>query len=49
MVGVIGEKYRLKDMSYSRMDVNVLFTRLQEQNETVANWSESTIQKTNKF
>lgn len=45
MVGVIGEKYRLKDMSYSRMDVNVLFTRLQEQNETVANWSESTISK----
>ena len=45
MVGVIGEKYRLKDMSYSRMDVNVLFTRLQEQNETVAKWSESTIIK----
>ena len=45
MVGVIGEKYRLKDMSYSRMDVNVLFTRLQEQNEAVAKWSESTIQK----
>ena len=45
MVGVIGEKYRLKDMSYSRMDINALFTRLQEQNETVANWSDSTIQK----
>lgn len=45
MVGVIGEKYRLKDMSYSRMDVNVLFTRLQEQNEAVAKWSESTILK----
>lgn len=45
MVGVIGEKYRLKDMSYSHMDVNVLFTRLQEQNETVASWSESTIRK----
>ena len=27
------------------MDVNVLFTRLQEQNEAVAKWSESTIQK----
>lgn len=45
MVGVIGEKYRVKDMSYSRMDMNVLFTRLQEQNEKVANWSDSTIQK----
>ena len=45
MVGVIGEKYRLKDMSYSRMDMNVLFSRLQEQNETVARWSDSTIQK----
>ena len=45
MVGIIGEKYRLKDMSYSRMDVNVLFTRLQEQNEEVANWSVATIEK----
>ena len=45
MVGVIGGKYRVKDMSYSRMDMNVLFTRLQEQNEKVANWSDSTIQK----
>ena len=46
MVGLIGEKYRLKDMTYSRMDLNVLFTRLQEQNETIGSWSESTIYKT---
>lgn len=45
MIGVIGEKYRLKDMSYSKMDINVFFTRLQEQNSEVAKWSDSSIQK----
>ena len=36
MITVIGEKYRTKNFTYSRMDLNVFFTRLQEQNETVA-------------
>ena len=45
MVGVIGEKYRSKDLSYSKMDINVFFTRLQEQNESVSSWSDSTIYK----
>lgn len=45
MLGVIGEKYRLKDLTYSKMDINVFFTRLQEQNEVVSSWSESTIKK----
>jgi hypothetical protein len=45
MIGVIGEKYRSKDMSYSRMDINAFFTRLQEQNSEVAKWSDSSIQK----
>ena len=45
MVTVIGEKYRLKDFSYSKRDINVFFTRLQEQDDIVASWSETTISK----
>lgn len=45
MITVIGEKYRTHNFSYSRMDLNVFFTRLQEQNDTVASWSDSTINK----
>lgn len=45
MVGVIGEKFRMKDFSYSRMDINTFFVRLQEQNSEVASWSDSTIKK----
>ena len=36
MVTVIGEKYRNRDMSFSRRDLNVYFIRLQEQIDTVA-------------
>lgn len=45
MVSVIGEKYRLKDFSFSKKDINVFFSRLQEQSDVVASWSDSTIQK----
>lgn len=45
MVTVIGEKYRLMDFSFSKRDVNVFFTRLQEQNDVVASWSDWTIKK----
>lgn len=45
MIGVIGEKYRIKDLSFTRMDMNVFFTRMQEQNETIASWSDLTIDK----
>lgn len=45
MVSVIGEKYRLKDLSFSKKDINVFFSRLQEQSDVVASWSDSTIQK----
>jgi len=45
MNSVIGEKYRLKDFSFSKKDVNVFFSRLQEQSDVVASWSESTIKK----
>ena len=45
MTTVVADKYRLKDYSYSRRDMNVFFTRLQEQDDTVASWSEETITK----
>lgn len=47
MMGVIGEKYRIKDFSFTKKDVNVFFSRLQEQSDVVAGWSNSTIQKLN--
>ena len=34
MFTVIGEKYRLKDMKFGKIDLNVFFLRLQEQDDT---------------
>lgn len=45
MVGVIGEKYRNRDFEFSRKDLNIFFSRLREQNDDIAEWSESTVQK----
>ncbi len=45
MTDLIGEKYRQQDFSYTRKDINVFFSRLQEQNDDVAAWSEQTISK----
>lgn len=45
MITVIGEKYRMQNFSFSQMDVNVFFMQLQEQDEYVAGWSESTMKK----
>lgn len=45
MLTVIGEKYRLKDISFGRIDLNTFFLRLQEQDDAVAGWSETTITK----
>ena len=45
MISVIGEKYRTKNYSFTKMDLNSFFTRLQEQNDTVASWSDSTVSK----
>lgn len=45
MITVIGEKYRLQNLSFSQMDVNVFFMQLQEQDDYVAGWSESTVKK----
>lgn len=45
MLTVIGEKYRGLDSSFSKIDLNIFFQRLQEQDNWVASWSESTITK----
>ena len=45
MITVIGEKYRMQDFAFSRRDTNTFFTRLQEQNDDVAGWSETTVNK----
>ncbi len=45
MITVIGEKYRLRDSSFGKMDLNIFFMRLQEQDDSVATWSDSTIIK----
>lgn len=45
MVTVIGEKYRLMDTSFGKIDLNTFFMRLQEQDDSVASWSVSTITK----
>ena len=44
-VTVIGEKYRNRDMSFGRRDLNVYFIRLQEQIDSVAAWSDTTVAK----
>ena len=43
MITVIGEKYRVSDMSFGKIDINSFFLRLQEQDDLVATWSDSTI------
>ena len=45
MLTVIGEKYRKLDSSFGKIDLNVFFQRLQEQDDWVATWSDSTIAK----
>lgn len=45
MTTVIGEKYRTQELDFSRKDLNVFFFRLQEQNDMVASWSDTTIKK----
>ncbi len=45
MEGLVGEKYRQQDYSYTKKDINIFFSRLQEQNDDVAAWSEQTIKK----
>lgn len=45
MLTVVGEKYRLRDTSFGKIDLNSFFMRLQEQDDAVASWSDSTIKK----
>lgn len=45
MITVIGEKYRSSDNTYGKIDLNSFFLRLQEQDDGVATWSDSTIVK----
>ena len=45
MTTVIAEKYRTQELEFSKKDLNLFFFELQEQNDTVASWSESTIKK----
>ena len=45
MLTVIGEKYRLRDTSFGKIDLNTFFMRLQEQDDWVATWSEATLTK----
>lgn len=45
MLTVIGEKYRTHDDTFGKVDLNTFFLRLQEQDDKVAGWSDSTITK----
>ncbi len=45
MLTVIGDKYRKLDNTFSRMDIEVFFMRLREQDDWVATWSGSTVAK----
>ena len=45
MVSVIGEKYRTQDFSFSKKDLNLFFMYLQEQDDSVATWTDATIKK----
>lgn len=45
MITVIGAKYRQQDFTFNRRDINVFFMQLQEQDDTVASWSDATVKK----
>jgi hypothetical protein len=45
MTTLVGEKFRQRDYSYTHKDVNMFFSRLQEQNDDIAGWSDGTITK----
>ena len=45
MIQVIGEKFRTQDFSFERKDLNAFFSRLQAQNDSIAGWSDNTINK----
>lgn len=45
MLTVVGEKYRLRDTSFGKIDLNVFFMRLQEQSDVISSWSDTTVTK----
>ncbi len=45
MIQVIGEKFRQRELSFGKIDINSFFLRIQEQDSYVATWSETTINK----
>jgi hypothetical protein len=45
LLTVIGIKYRSKDTTFGKIDLNVFFLRLQEQDDAVSMWSDSTIRR----
>lgn len=45
MITVIGSKYRQQDYTFNRRDIYVFFMQLQEQDDTVAGWSQETINR----
>ena len=45
MITVIGEKYRILDSSFGKVDLNTFFLRLAEQDDRVASWSDATVQR----
>lgn len=45
MTTVIAEKFRTQEFEFSKKDLNIFFFRLQEQNDTVASWSDTTVGK----
>jgi hypothetical protein len=45
MLNLVGEKYRGRDYSYTKRDINAFFSRLTEQHDDIAAWSDSTITK----
>jgi hypothetical protein len=45
MISIIGEKYSNQDFTLLRKDLNLFFSKLKEQEENVATWSDATINK----
>ena len=45
MLTVVGNKYRLLDTSFGKIDLNSFFMHLQEQDDWVASWSDATVAK----
>lgn len=45
MTEVVGEKYRLLDMTLTQKDVRLFFDRLREKDEDAAHWSPATVKR----